>query len=81
MDFFKTFFSNALSGVSNLLVYIAIVALFAAGLIRCIAPVMHTRARCGAPSAASARPATPSTPGRRTTFWARARCFPTGANT
>ena len=43
MDFFKTFFSNALSGVSNLLVYIAIVALFAAGLIRCIAPVMHTR--------------------------------------
>ena len=43
MDFFKTFFSNALSGVSNLLVYAGIVALFAAGMIRCIAPVMHTR--------------------------------------
>lgn len=43
MDFFKTFFANALSGVSNLLVYIGIVALFVAGLARCIAPVMRTR--------------------------------------
>ena len=43
MDFFKTFFSNALSGVSNLLVYAGIVALFVAGMVRCIAPVMHTR--------------------------------------
>ena len=43
MEYFKTFFSNALSGVSNLLVYAGIVALFVAGLIRCIAPVVHTR--------------------------------------
>ena len=43
MEFFRTFFSNALSGISNLLVYIGIVALFVAGMIRCIAPVMHTR--------------------------------------
>ena len=43
MDFIQSFFSNALSGVSNLLVYIGIVALFVMGLIRCIAPVMRTR--------------------------------------
>ena len=43
MEFFRTFFSNALSGISNLLVYIGIVALFVAGMIRCIAPVVHTR--------------------------------------
>ncbi len=42
-EFFKTFFENALSGVSNLVVYIGIVALFVVGLIRCIAPVMNTR--------------------------------------
>ena len=42
-QFFETFFANALSGVSNLLVYIGIVVLFVVGLIRCIAPVMHTR--------------------------------------
>ena len=39
MDYFKSFFSDALSGVSNLVVYAAIVALFVIGLIRCIAPV------------------------------------------
>ena len=43
MDFIQSFFSNVLSGVSNLVVYIGIVALFVVGLIRCIAPVMHTR--------------------------------------
>ena len=43
MSFFQSFFDNALSGVSNLLVYAGIVALFVVGLIRCIAPVMHTR--------------------------------------
>ena len=43
MDFIQSFFSNALSGVSNLVVYIGIVALFVVGLIRCIAPVVHTR--------------------------------------
>ncbi len=43
MDFIRSFFSNALSGVSNLVVYIGIVALFVVGLIRCIAPVVHTR--------------------------------------
>ena len=43
MDYFKSFFSDALSGVSNLVVYAAIVALFVIGLIRCIAPVMRTR--------------------------------------
>ncbi len=43
MDFIHSFFSNALSGVSNLLVYAGIVALFVIGFIRCIAPVMHTR--------------------------------------
>ena len=42
-QFFETFFANALSGVSNLLVYIGIVVLFVVGLIRCIAPVVHTR--------------------------------------
>lgn len=43
MDFFHSFFSNALSGISNLLVYAGIVALFVVGFIRCIAPVMATR--------------------------------------
>ena len=43
MDFIHSFFSNALSGISNLLVYAGIVALFVIGFIRCIAPVMHTR--------------------------------------
>ncbi len=43
MNFFQSFFSNALSGVSNLVVYVAIVALFVVGLVRCIAPVVHTR--------------------------------------
>ena len=43
MSFFQSFFDNALSGVSNLLVYAGIVALFVVGLIRCIAPVVHTR--------------------------------------
>ena len=43
MDFIHSFFSNALSGISNLLVYAGIVALFVVGLIRCIAPVVHTR--------------------------------------
>ena len=43
MDFIHSFFSNALSGISNLLVYAGIVALFVVGFIRCIAPVMHTR--------------------------------------
>ena len=43
MDFFQSFFSNALSGISNLLVYAGIVALFVVGFIRCIAPVMATR--------------------------------------
>ena len=42
-QFFQSFFQNALSGVSNLLVYIGIVALFVVGLIRCIVPVVHTR--------------------------------------
>lgn len=42
-QFFQTFFANALSGVSNLLVYIGIVVLFVVGLIRCILPVVHTR--------------------------------------
>ena len=43
MNFFQSFFSNALSGVSNLVVYVAIVALFVVGLVRCIAPVVHTQ--------------------------------------
>ena len=43
MDFIHSFFSNALSGISNLLVYAGIVALFVVGFIRCIAPVMGTR--------------------------------------
>ena len=43
MDFIHSFFSNAVSGVSNLVVYVAIVALFVIGLIRCILPVVHTR--------------------------------------
>ena len=43
MNFFQSFFQNALSGVSNLVVYIAIVVLFVVGLVRCIAPVVHTR--------------------------------------
>ena len=43
MDFIHSLFANALSGVSNLLVYLGIVALFVVGLIRCIAPVIATR--------------------------------------
>ena len=43
MDFIRSFFSNAFSGVFNLLVYAGIVALFVVGFIRCIAPVIHTR--------------------------------------
>ena len=43
MNFFQSFFQNALSGVSNLVVYVAIVVLFVVGLVRCIAPVVHTR--------------------------------------
>ena len=44
MNFFQSFFSNnALSNVSNLVVYAAIVVLFVVGLVRCIAPVVHTR--------------------------------------
>ena len=43
MDFIHSLFANALSGVSNLLVYFGIVALFLVGLIRCIAPVIATR--------------------------------------
>ena len=43
MDFIQSFFSNALSGVSNLVVYVGIVALFVVGVIRCILPVVHTR--------------------------------------
>ncbi len=43
MEFIQTLFSGTLSGISNLLVYIGIIALFLAGLIRCIAPVLHTR--------------------------------------
>ena len=43
MDFIQSLFSNALSGVSNLLVYIGIVALFVVGMIRCILPVVRTR--------------------------------------
>ena len=43
MDFIHSLFSNALSGISNLLVYAGIVVLFVVGLIRCIAPVVHTR--------------------------------------
>ena len=43
MDFIQSLYSNALSGISNLVVYIAIVVLFVVGLIRCIAPVVRTR--------------------------------------
>ena len=43
MDFIHSFFSSAVSGISNMLVYAGIVALFVVGFIRCIAPVMATR--------------------------------------
>ena len=43
MEFIRSIFPNVLSGVSNVVVYIGIVALFVIGLIRCIAPVMRTR--------------------------------------
>lgn len=43
MDFIQSIFQNAFSGIFNLVVYAAIVALFVVGLIRCIAPVVHTR--------------------------------------
>lgn len=47
MNFFQSvlqsFSQNALSGVSNVVVYVAIVVLFVVGLVRCIAPVVHTR--------------------------------------
>ena len=43
MSFIQSLFDNAFSGIFNLLVYAAIVALFVVGLVRCIAPVVHTR--------------------------------------
>ena len=43
MNSFQTFFTEALSSLSNAVVYVSIAALFVIGLIRCIAPVMHTQ--------------------------------------
>ena len=43
MNFFQSLFSNAVSGISNIVVYVAIVVLFVVGLVRCIAPVVHAR--------------------------------------
>ena len=43
MQYLKSLFSGSFSGISNLVVYIAIVALFVMGLVRCVLPVMRTR--------------------------------------
>ncbi|MBQ6374831.1 MAG: MotA/TolQ/ExbB proton channel family protein [Clostridia bacterium] len=43
LQYVKSLFSGSLSGISNLVVYVAIVVLFAMGLVRCVLPVMHTR--------------------------------------
>ncbi len=43
MELFQSFFTSAISGISNLLIYIAIVAIFIVGLFKCIFPVINTR--------------------------------------
>ena len=43
IQYIQSLFSGSLSGISNLVVYIAIVALFVVGLMRCVFPVVHTR--------------------------------------
>ena len=43
MDFIKSLFSDVLSGTTSVLVYAAIVVIFAVGIVRCIMPVVHTR--------------------------------------
>ena len=43
LEYMKNLFSGSLSSVASLVVYVAIVALFIMGLLRCVAPVLRTR--------------------------------------
>ena len=43
LQYLQSMFSGSLSGISNLVVYVAIVVLFVMGLVRCVFPVTHTR--------------------------------------
>ena len=43
IQYVQSLFSGSLSSISSLVVYVAIVVLFIAGLVRCVFPVMHTR--------------------------------------
>ncbi|MBR6766701.1 MAG: MotA/TolQ/ExbB proton channel family protein [Clostridia bacterium] len=43
MEFIQKMFPDLITGAVNLLVYIAIVAIFIVGIFKCILPVIHTR--------------------------------------
>ena len=43
IQYIRSLFSGSLSGISSLVVYVAIVVLFIIGLTRCVFPVVHTR--------------------------------------
>ena len=43
LEYLKTMIAGSMSSVSNLVIYVAIVILFVAGLIRCVVPVVRTR--------------------------------------
>ena len=45
MGFIESLLGSAKADLSNLIIYIAIVAAFIVGLIMCIAPVLETRSR------------------------------------
>ena len=43
IQYIRSLFSGSLSGISSLVIYVAIVLLFIIGLTRCVFPVVHTR--------------------------------------
>ena len=45
MGFFESLLGSATADITNLFVYIAIIAVFIVGLVLCIAPVLDARGR------------------------------------
>ena len=73
MGFIESLLGSAKADLSNLIIYIAIVAAFIVGLIMCIAPVLETRSRLRRAIRSIKADYHRIKNGRRTTSSARAR--------